>query len=125
MAAVDFCALILNDAGNLSDAVYLPTLSGLIIGVDTPGEVRRYANGHTRLVTRAGRARKARARLPLLGRSEIAWIEEHAGRMVLIRDGQGHKFYGAYFSPEFDEVGFIPEAGTELTFSELSFDEAM
>jgi hypothetical protein len=112
MAAIDFCALILSDAGNLADQVYLPTMSGLIAGLDTRGEVRTYANGYTALITRAGRPQKARARLPLLDRSQIAWIRAHSAKLVLVRSGQGHKFYAAYFSPEFEEVGVYPQAGT-------------
>lgn len=123
MASLDFCSLVLNDAADMADVMELPTVSGLVVGLDTPGEVRRYANGQTRLVSRPGRARRARARLPHLGRTEIQWIEQHAGRMVLVRSGQGHKFFGAYFSPDFDEVGYTPEASTELTFSELTYSE--
>lgn len=120
MASVDFCELILHDGADLTDRMSFPTLNSLTAGLETPGEVRRYANGTTRLITRAGASRTARARLPLLNRDRVVWLEGHARRLLLIRDGQGRVFFGAYFSPSFDELGFIDEAGTELVFNEIS-----
>lgn len=124
MASVNFCELILNDAAELSDQMAFPTMNAWSVAIDTPGEVRQYANGTTRLISRAGTKRTARARLPLITRDQIAWLEAHARRMVLVRDGQGRAFYAAYLSPSFDETGYNGEAVTEIVLSELTYSSS-
>lgn len=125
MADITLETLWLNAAADLSDAMSFPTMNGLRAQLNTPGAIRTYANGRTRLITQAGRPRSSKASLPHLTRAQVEWLEDHAGQLVLVRDAQGRKFFGAYFSPDFDERGFVDEAGTDLVFAEVTHSEAV
>ena len=125
MASVTLQTLWLNAGPAFADLMSFPTMNGLVSGQQDRAEVRAYANSRTRLVTKAGKPRSSTAKLPLLTRPQIAYLEKYAGTLVLARDAQGRKFYGAYLSPVFGEMGFIDEASTDITISELSFSEAV
>lgn len=126
MATITLDTLWLNAANDLSDAMSFPAMSALSSGPTTGGEVRMYANGRTRLITRAGTPRTTRARLPLCTREQVLWLEAHAGQVVLVRDAQGRKFYGVFFSPVFEEYGAVYDgASVEITLTEVSYDEAV
>lgn len=125
MAGVGMQTLWLNDAADLADVMAFPTMSGLVAGKENRADVRTYAGGRTRLISRAGTPRSAKATLPLLTRAQIDWLDDHAGRLVLIRDAQGRKFYGVYLNPTFTEIGYIDEANTELVLVEVSHSEAV
>lgn len=125
MAAIAFPALILSDADDPSDAMVFPTASSLVSGVRGRSDVRAYANGRSRLIRRAGQSRLTTVALPLLDRTQVLWLEAHADQLVLMRDQMGRKFYGVYSGAMFEERGYVDEADSSLTVTEVSYSEAV
>lgn len=62
------------------------------------GEIRTYANGRRRLVTRAGSARTLPVTLRQVSDADLDVLEEWRGRLVMVRDHRGRLFFGTYFS---------------------------
>lgn len=125
MASIALDTLWLSVAADLADSQSFDTMDGLTASMETRVEVRRYAAGRTRLVSKSGRPRQIRVSLPLLTRSQVIWLEENAGRLLLVRDPAGRKFYGTFSTPTFDERVWDATADTELTIVEISHSEAV
>ena len=58
-------------------------------------------------------------------RATIEWLEDHTGETVLVRDDRGRKFYGSYFQPATAEHPYNTEGDVTVSFTEVSFDEAV
>lgn len=125
MASVKLETLWLNDAADLSDSQSFITMNGLSASVQPRVEARMMANGSTRKVTRVGRPRGLVAALPLLTRTQVRWLEDKAGRLLLVRDPTGRKFYGFFTGPDFNERVWDSTADTALTFFEITYGEAV
>lgn len=125
MATVTLTTLWLNDADDLTDMASFRFLSKLSATPQTPGEVRVYGNGRLRAINRAGGQKQLAATLPACDRDQITWIEDHAGRLLLVRDDRGRRFWGIYYSPTIDEHAYNTDADVSLTLVEVSHDEAV
>jgi hypothetical protein len=68
-----------------------------------PGEVRSYAGGRQRAVTRAGTSTTFAVTLRDLTLAQVTTLEEWAGHAVLVRDHRGQSFTGVYFGVAVDE----------------------
>lgn len=125
MASVALRTLWLNDAADLTDALSLPGMSSLSVASQAPGAVRRMANGRLRSVSRAGQARTVDATFDACTRAEIAWLDAHVGRIVLIRDDRGRKLFGIYYEVPVDEHQYDDQGDVNLTLTEVTFSEAV
>lgn len=89
------------------------------------GEVRSYANGRQRSVSRAGNLRTIGLEPDWLTRDDVALLRSWKRQLVLYRDPTGRKVYGIFYkvrtSPyilnDMERVAFVI---TELTYSEAT-----
>jgi hypothetical protein len=126
MATVQLRTLWLNLASDPSQAMSFPYMSALTWSKEQPGEVRRYANGRTRIIRRAGQTRTAEVTLTGCNREQIDWLEEHVGDLVCVRDDRGRKVFGAYLIVPVAEAQHRRDRGdVSLSLAEVSFSEAV
>jgi hypothetical protein len=126
MAAVQLRSLWLNLAADPAVAMSFPYMSTLTWTKEQPGEVRRYANGRTRIIRRKGKPRSAEATLSGCSREQIAWLEEHVGALVCVRDDRGRKMYATYLTAPVTEAQHRRDRGdVTLAFAEVSHSEAV
>lgn len=125
MATVSLVTLWLNDAEDLSDVLATDALSTLTLAPQTQGAVRLYANGRTRSITRAGKSQNATIKILNCARADVQWVEDHAGRLLLVRDPLGRKFYGVYYVPTITERPFELTADIALELTEVTHSEAV
>jgi hypothetical protein len=62
------------------------------------GEVRQYAAGRFRTVTREGVSRSIAAQLVNLTDTQVGWLEDRLGQVVMVRDHEGRKMFGSFFA---------------------------
>lgn len=94
------------------------------IGDSPVGDVRRYANGSTRLIKRAGRARGVELTVVV----DLAGLEElraFAGELVLYRDGLGTRMWCTFLPFEYEPFPDGQRFTVPLQLSELTFSEAV
>ena len=116
MTILNLRTVWLNDAANLDDKISLPSMSSLEVATAYDGEVRQYASGRRRVVTRGVPAKAASLSVVGADRTTVAWLENHVGRILLFRDDRGRKFYGVFF-----EVG-VAEHGPSKVYGNLSIE---
>ena len=93
---------------------------------DTLGEVRVYAGGRRRLVTRPGSTRTISVNALDLDRATKDLLVEWAGRLLLYRDLHGRRMYCTYTAPAVtDPVGRFEAYSVALVMTELTFDESV
>lgn len=127
MASVQLETFWISDANNLSDVLPVEYVTGLAPFFAVPGEFRTSANGRTRLVISAGAVvrRAYDVTIGLAKRSDVQWIEAHIGRVLLIRDPMGRKFYGAYLETKPAERRGENAADISLTFTAVTRSEVV
>lgn len=87
-------------------------------------EVRRYANGSTRLVRRAGRARSVKLTVHV-DAAGLAELRAFAGQLLLYRDGLGTKMWCTYTTVEYAPNVTGSRFTVPLVLDELTFSEAV
>jgi hypothetical protein len=80
-----------------------------------PGEVRQYANGRLRSVSRAGSATTLGVTARNLTAGQVAQIDGWRGAVVLFRDVWGRKLYGTYF--RISVADYVDRSGQDVTFT--------
>jgi hypothetical protein len=125
MASVTLTTVWLNLVSNLGNAIELDTMTGLTSTPQNPGTVRRYASGRTRAIAQAGVPNQFQVTTAATSRATIVWLESHTGQTVLVRDDRGRKFYATYFQPATAEHAYNGDGDVTVTFSELSYSEAV
>lgn len=125
MASITLSAVWLNLASDLSDCVELDTMTGLTSTPQNTGTIRRYASGRTRAVIPAGVPNQFAVTAQAVPRSTIVWLESHTGQLMLIRDDRGRKFYGTCFQPATAEHQYDQDGDVTVTFTEISYSEAV
>lgn len=123
MASLHLPTLVLTDVVDLADSMAFPLMTALSFPTAARGEIRTYAGGRQRSVSRQGRLRRAVATLPNCTRAQIAWLEDHLDRLVLARDDRGHKLFGKYFDLDPAEHRYNIEADAQITIGEITFSE--
>lgn len=111
-STLDLDRLWLNDAAQPEDLMSFRT-HRFTPAVQQPGEVRRLAGGRLRLVARTGAARSETVEIRRPTAEQFAWLEDHLGRAVVIRDPAGGKFTGVYLDLSWDR----PVEGADLTIN--------
>lgn len=125
MTMVTLTTVWLNWADDPSDCCSFTNMASLKVGTETTGEVRRLAGGRDRLVLRAGKQRTTAMTFPGCDRTQVDWLQDHAGELVCARDDRGRKLFGTYFAVEVDENRMYPAyADCSCTLQEVTHDEA-
>lgn len=116
----------INLAGDPTVSVSFSNMATLTVTKTIQGEIRRYANGRTRAVTRAGVTDSAEVNLPYCDRTQITWLEDNIGQLVCVRDNYGRKFFGIYLTVPVQEIRHTPNYGNvTLSLGEVYFTEAV
>ncbi len=123
MASVSLDTVWLSSASDLTDNLATDSLATLTLAPVTQGTVRLYANGRTRAIAQAGKSQHASVQILACSRADIAWIEAHAGVLVLVRDPLGRKFYGIYYAPTIIERPVELTADVALDLTEVTHSE--
>lgn len=124
-SSITLTTVWMNLASNLSQYQNFPAMSILKPSIVQPGEVRTYANGRLRLITRAGLARSYSLTLIACSRAQITWLENNVGQLFCVRDDRGRKIYATFFDvPVLEEstdptLGDVTLALSEVTHSEI------
>lgn len=128
MASVTLEDLFLHEADDNSIFI-TAVLTGEHERTSKPGEVRRYAGGRLRSVTRAGSSQTLDVELRLADRADVdqlrAWVE--TGTQLMYREPLGRKLWGAVFGLDVKELPGVggDVADVSFTFEQTSFTEAV
>lgn len=92
-----------------------------------PVQVRRYANGRVRAITRTGVKKQLSLNFELADRSDYDTLIDWIGQVVLWRDPRGRKVYGVYDVIEGRELPGVDDdvLNVDLTFLEVTVSEAV
>lgn len=89
-------------------------------------QVRNYAAGRRRAITRPGTSRTLFLGLDLAERVDIVQLQAWEGAVVMLRDPRGRKLWGIYDGLTVDELsGQEQVANVTLVFVEVTWDEAI
>ena len=89
------------------------------------GEVRTYAGGRQRAITRKGEAGTYEFRLLLLDRDAVETLRDWTGQLVQVRDNRGRRYFGVYFG-----LGVVEQRGrstwhVDITLRVVTVDEGV
>jgi hypothetical protein len=90
-----------------------------------PGEVRRYANGRLRIVTRPGKSTALGVTAVSLTPAQVAKLDDWSGRLVLFRDAWGRKFYCTFFVANVVDFPDRTHHDVEMSLSQVTFRESV
>lgn len=124
MASVILDHLWVHDATSPADFVRLD-LDGERERSGVELEVRRYANGRRRTVRRPGRDQALSVTCEQVARADTDRLRELAGRLVLVREPRGRRFWGVFAGLDVDEVFGVDYPTLSITFREVSHQEAV
>ena len=123
---VELSAVFLNLAADPADFRAFYTVTSLQPSTEVRSNVRVLANGRMRSVKQAGKPRSYSFKVEQISREDVAWLEEHVGELMCIRDDRGRKFFGVYSSVTFDESTLWNDrADVSISFVEVSYSEAV
>lgn len=123
MARVNIRGVRINLAADPASGVSLHPVPSFARVTERPARVVRFAGGRTRVIARAGKDRAWRLSALFVPAVDVAWLEEHAGELVCVRDPRGHKMFGTFTQVSADEVPYRRSANLALTFVELTHSE--
>lgn len=124
MASVDLDRAWIHRTDDLS--VYVSAFSADWDDVEQiPGEVRRYAGGRLRIVSRPGKQQVLSVTLRYVPLVSIETLRSWAGSLLLVRDKRGRKLYGTFFSTEVSDLKGVAYADVTLEFSQVTYAEAV
>jgi hypothetical protein len=110
---------------DLSAVVFLPQTTETFVDA-IPSEVRIYAGGRRRAVTRPGASRNITLTLRQLDRDDYDTLAGYRGQVMLVRDQRGRAVYGVFSSingaVERDRPTLVMDvtvAFSEVTVSEI------
>lgn len=125
MASVTLTDLWLHSAADHSDFVRLAQNAEAEV-YDQPVEVRRYANGRLRSVTRPGTQQTLTFTLPLVSRSDYDELLSRVGSLQLLRDQRGRILWGIIGEVDGDEDIFADRVqSVSFTFRQVTHSEVV
>jgi hypothetical protein len=89
------------------------------------GEVRTYAGGRRRSVSRTGNARTISLAPDWMARAEVAQLRTWLGRVVLYRDPTGRKVYGVFHALSSSPYIVNDMERVSFTLTEVTYSEAV
>lgn len=122
MASLTLTRLWIHSAADLSDYLVLPWVQSSE-DVTVQGQVRTYANGRRRSVSRPGAATRLPYTLPYVSPAQLEDLRGRVGVLQMVRDSRGRLHWGQFWSLQVSErptstfktVSFVLEV---VTFSE-------
>lgn len=93
--------LWLNSTDDPDDAMSF-RISSWTWGKTVAGDVRELGGGRLRLVTRPTRAQRESAVIVDPTADQLAWLDDHAGQTLTVRDPDGGKFAATYLDLSWD-----------------------
>lgn len=126
MASVTLDALYLHEANDNATFV-TADLTGESETMSKDGQVRRYAGGRLRSITRAGSFQELDVELELADRADVdtirGWAED--GTLLLYREPRGRKLWGVLYELNVDERPASSDfADASFTFRQVTYDES-
>ena len=126
MTSIVVDAAWFNLASDLSQSITM-VLTGESDMTSRPVDVRRYAGGRVRSVTRPGTTKQLSLSFELADRADMYQLEDWIGTTVLYRDPRGRRLWGVFAAVD---EGELPGVGADtvnvnLTFTQTTFDEAV
>lgn len=122
MATVALETVVVSLASDLTQALALD-VPGLTDSQVWNGEVRPYANGVERSVTRAGGSRSVPLEPDWMTAEELETLESWATLPLLFRDPKGRKFYGVFFALDAEPYIVNDMAKVSFTVQRISLSE--
>lgn len=124
MASISFSGVFLAPVSDLSDTLYLDTALSVAGQNSKRGEIRMYAGGRTRLVTRPGTTETVNVSVNYTTQANRATVEGLVGDLILYRDGRGRKIYGAIFNVSAQEItGYQELCNLSFTVTSVTHSE--
>ena len=126
MTSIVVDAAWFNLASDLTQSITM-VLTGESDMTSRPVEVRRYAGGRVRSVTRPGTTKLLNLSFELADRADMLQLEDWIGTTVLYRDPRGRRLWGVFGAVDEGELPGVGEdtVNVNLTFSQITFDEAV
>lgn len=63
--------------------------------------------------------------LPAVSAAVLAWLEDHIGQTVLVRDPKGRRFWGVYFEVDAPQEPGPRAPDVSLNFASVTYDESV
>jgi hypothetical protein len=126
MTSIVVDAAWFNLASDLSQSITM-VLTGESDMTSRPVDVRRYAGGRVRSVTRPGTTKQLSLSFELADRADMLQLEDWIGTTVLYRDPRGRRLWGVFGAVDEGELPGVGEdtVNVNLTFSQITFDESV
>lgn len=128
MTSITVDTVWLNLVSDPSDYQSFPLMSALTVTPLVTGSVRQLAGGRKRLVKQAGIQRQIDVNLPSCDRTQIAWLEDHIGELMCVRDDRSRKHFAAYLSlPVSEQQGDLVDkpADVAVQLFEITHEEVV
>lgn len=124
MASITLDTLFLHDATDLSAYVAFDAdLVSLSERASHSGEVRTYAGGRQRLITRPGEPRTINVKFEYVSPSEQQALRDWIGVLLLLRDPRGRKVYGVFHEMDVSERNPIDYTDINFAFQQVTASE--
>ena len=125
MTSIAIDAAWFNLASDLTQSITM-VLTGASDVTSRPVEVRRYAGGRVRSVTRPGTTKLLSLSFELADRADMYQLEDWLGTTVLYRDPRGRRLWGVFAAVDEGELPGVGEdtVNVNLTFTQTTFDES-
>ena len=104
MASITFSGAYIAPASDYSDTLYLDAALSVSGDYTSPGELREYAGGRFRLVTRGTQRRQNQVSANYVSLTTREALEALVGQVVLYRDGRGRVFFGTILNAKATEI---------------------
>ena len=126
MTSIAIDAAWFNLAADLTQSITM-RLTGESDMTSRPVEVRRYAGGRVRAVTRPGTTKELSLSFEHADRSDMHQLEDWIGSTVLYRDPRGRRLWGVFGAVDEGELPGVGEdtVNVNLTFTQTTFDESV
>lgn len=84
------------------------------------GEVRAYATGRLRIISRPAQRSGYRVNLRDVTDAQVETLKEWAGQLLLYRDPRGRMIFGSFFTLTIDEYKAVDGNDVSLTFQQVT-----
>lgn len=125
MTAVTLSTVVLNDAEDPTDLLVLGRLTKYSRRPAQGGRTQRVAGGRFRSIVQAGLQDRWTLTLSKVPLDDLAWLEAHIGRLLVVRDDAGRKWFGVYLGLDSEEVARPRSANVDLEVVGVTWSEAV
>ncbi len=124
MAAIRLDRVHLNRAADLTDGVSFLSRDRSD-NRTLAGEVRAYAGGRLRVVTRPLRTTAIGLTAVHIDAVRLTWLEDRLGEVLLFRDHRGRRVWVAAFGVQVEDVKSAPLVNVSLSLQQVTHQEAV